>query len=459
MADPISTIPGVSSGIDWASVVDQIIAVDKKPATRMQATLDDNSKKHDALELLRQAVSALQTAADGLRTGKALDAFTIGATGTDGTGRSVLAASVGTGAVTGTTSVTVTALATAQKTVAASGWSASQTLAADGTLLLGGKSVALKQGDTLAMVRDRINLQTGTTGVQASIVSMNANGTDQRLVLTGTKTGLANAFAVADDTSGALVASLGFDGSNAVDAGDASFTIDGGATPVTRPTNVVTDALPGVTLTLTAKGTSTITVDRQAGAGASAVQSFVDAYNRLQSYAKSQSASGAALQNDPILRSIRASLGTMTLTAAPVLDDDGNPTGVAADLAALGTLGVAVQKDGTLTFDRTKLDANYPSRMEDVKALLADRMGDFYDFARDITATSTGRIDKRESDMDTQTATIQARIDALNSRLDKKRTALLLRYAKFEASLGKLKSIGDTMSTQFTSLINSTKNS
>jgi flagellar hook-associated protein 2 len=459
MADPITTIPGVSSGIDWSSVVDQIIAADKQPATRMQSTIDANGKKKDAYELLRQSMTALETAADGLRTGTALDAYTVSATGQDGSGRSVLAATVGSGAVTGTTSVEVTSLAAAQKTIAATGWNATKTLSADATLTIAGKPVDLKQGDTLAAIRDKINAQSASTGVQASILSMDAAGNDQRLVLTGTKTGAANAFAVADSTNGALVAELGFDGTNTVDASDASFLLDGATTPVTRPTNVVTDAIPGVTLTLSALGTSTVTVDRQANAGASAVQAFVDAYNRLQSFIKTQSASGAPLQNDPMVRSLKGSLGPMTLTAAALVDGTGQATGVKSDLASLGTLGVSVQKDGTLAFDQTAFNAVYPSRMADVQAVLADRMSSFFSLADDYVGTYTGRIDQRESDMTSQNASLQSRIDELNSRLDKKRTALLAKYAKFEASLGKMKAIGDSMSAQFTSLLSSNSGS
>jgi flagellar hook-associated protein 2 len=314
-------------------------------------------------------------------------------------------------------------------------------------------------GDTIAAIRDKINAQTGTTNVQASILSTKADGSDQRLVLSGLKTGAANAFAIGDDAGGTLVAVLGFDGTNTVEAGDSAFTLDGGATSITRPTNVVADSIPGVTLTLNAKGDSTVTVDRQASAGASAMQSFVDAYNRVQSFARTQSAAGAALQNDPILRSVRGTLAGMTLTSAPLIDGGGQPTGIAADMTSLGALGIAVQKDGTLSFDQATFNRAYPSRMNDVRAVLADRMAAFHAQADGITKASTGQIDEREKAMETQNATLQTRIDQLENRLEKKRTVLLAQYAKFEASLGRLKSVGESMSAQFSGLLNSNKDS
>ncbi len=449
---PVSTIPGVSSGIDWSLVVDQVIAAEKRPATRLQSTIDTNAKRKDALELFRQAMGSLKTAADGLRNGKVLDAFSVTAAGEDAAGRSVLAATVGSGASAGTYRVHVTALATAQRTVAATGWSDAKQLAADGTLTVGTQAIALEAGDTLATVRDKINAQFAKTGVSASILAMKADGSDQRLVLTGQKTGAANAFAVTDGSGGSLVAALGFDGTNVVNAGDATFTFDGSVEIISRPTNVVADAIPGVSLTLNAQGDSTVTVDRQPNAGVNAMQTFVDAYNRVQSLVKSQGAAGGALQNDALLRAVRGSMSSMTLGAAARIDDAGQATAIVDDMTSLGALGVSVQKDGTLAFDKTKFNAVYPARMNDVRAVLSDRMSTFFHYADGITGTYTGQIDQRERQMEIQNATMQGRIDELNNRLEKKRAVLLAQYAKFEASLGSLKSIGESMTAQFSGL-------
>ena len=50
------------------------------------------------------------------------------------------------------------------------------------------------------------------------------------------------------------------------------------------------------------------------------------------------------------------------------------------------------------------------------------------------------------------------RFRPLDSRLDKKRTALLLQYSKTEAMLGSLKSMGDSILAQITGLNNSQSN-
>jgi flagellar capping protein FliD len=61
-------------------------------------------------------------------------------------------------------------------------------------------------------------------------------------------------------------------------------------------------------------------------------------------------------------------------------------------------------------------------------------------------------IDSREQSMTAQNTSMQQHIDDLAARLDKKRSAMLAQYARFEATLGRLKAIGDSMSAQFAGL-------
>ena len=69
-----------------------------------------------------------------------------------------------------------------------------------------------------------------------------------------------------------------------------------------------------------------------------------------------------------------------------------------------------------------------------------------------VVAPYSGQIDQREAAMDTQSATLQRRIDDLASRLDKKKTQLQMQYAKTEAMLGSLKSLGSSITAQLDGL-------
>jgi flagellar hook-associated protein 2 len=275
-------------------------------------------------------------------------------------------------------------------------------------------------------------------------------------VLSGLKTGSAYAFSPTDDPSNqaSLVAAFGIGVAPQVLAKDATMQIDGTVT-VTRSSNTISDAIPGLTISLGAQGTSTVTVSRQDSAGSTAAQAFVDAYNAVQTFVKKNVDDPAGpLARDAMLRTFRGSLTDAVLTSAAT-----GPGAAAADMARLSSVGISIQKDGTLKLDSTAWNAAYPSRISDVQAMLSDRLGAISSLADDQTAPYSGQIDQHESALSTQSGSLQRHIDDINSRLDKKRTALLLQYSRSEAMLGQLKAMGDSLGAQITSLAASTSSS
>jgi flagellar hook-associated protein 2 len=125
---------------------------------------------------------------------------------------------------------------------------------------------------------------------------------------------------------------------------------------------------------------------------------------------------------------------------------------VADDLTTLASLGMSVQKDGTLKLDRARFTAVAGARLENVQALLGDRMGALRKYADSLARASTGVIDQRELALASVNGRYTTRITAIDARLDARRAALLAQYSKFEASLGRLKTIGDSLSSQLAGL-------
>jgi flagellar hook-associated protein 2 len=119
------------------------------------------------------------------------------------------------------------------------------------------KDVAITGGMTNANVRDAINA--AGSGMTASL---DGSG---RLVLTGNTTG--KTFTIADAGGGnALAAGLGIDSASKTTqaAQQASLTVNGGPA-ITSNTNTFTAPVPGVNLTATAPGLSTLTVVNNTG--------------------------------------------------------------------------------------------------------------------------------------------------------------------------------------------------
>jgi flagellar hook-associated protein 2 len=442
VADPISSISGLTSGVDFKALVDQIITLDRRPAVRLEARVAANANRRTALGDVRTALDALRTAADALKAGTPLDAPSVTAGGTDASGRALVAATAGAGAAPGTYPLVVERLAAGQKTVGAAGVSSTAALGAAGTFAVNGQNVEVADTDTLAAVRDKVNALAASTGVRASVVTGGAS--DARLVLTSTGAGAASAFTVSDVSGTLAGTTLGLTGAPAQPARDARVVIDG--VPVERASNTITDALPGVSLTLSAADplrTGTLTVERFKGATAEAFKGFVEAYNKARALVRQQGAAGGALAGDPLLRTVTGALSAQVLGADAALP---------ADMTSLGAAGITVQKDGTLSLDAARLDAAYASRPDDLRAMLAGRMGAVSTYLAEVAAPLTGLIDQRGSGIDEQSARMGARVADADARLEKKRASLLAQYAKFEASLGKLKAIGDAMSSQFAGL-------
>lgn len=451
-----TSFTGLASGIDTQALVDSIITAGKAPGVRWQKQIDANVARKTALDTLGQDLTTLSAAGNALKYGAGFNSYAVSASGADSTGRNVVSAAATNTASAGSYAVSVQQLAQAQKTVGSVAQaSATTALGATGGLTLTtttGTSVTVNVAntDSLATLRTSINAVQGKTGVQASIVSSNSDGSGAHLVLTAVNAGSASGFTVTDaaGTTPSLTATLGL-GSPAVAAQDAKLTIDGVA--VTRSANTVADAISGVTLSLGAPGNSTVTLTRQPDQAQAAVQAFVDSYNKVQQFVRQQNTVQSdgtfpPLHNDPTLRGARLQLARMVLTA-------GDPAnGVAPDLATLASAGVSLQRDGTLKLDAPTFQAAFQGRQADLSSLFTDRMAAFSSYT-DLTAMPLiGTIGQVETGIDAQSTSLQSRIDTLNTRMDKRRLALLAQYSTFEASLSRIQATGSALSAQFASL-------
>ena len=277
MAVSAPTSATSTSGIDVNSIVSQLMQVERRPLQAMQAKQNSLQSKISAFGSLKSSYSAI---GDALAKLKAPDSFK--AVSTTSSDPAVVSATAAAGTTPGSYSIEVTRLALAQK-LASGAFSGVDSPIGTGTLNIqlgtfavgiftanGDKpalSVAISAGqNSLSGVRDAINR--AGSGVRASIVN---DGSGYRLALSSTDTGTANSMriTVADDDANHLdnagLSKLAYDPAAAVGNGknleqksaavDASLTIDG--VSVTKSSNTIADALPGITLTLSKTTTGT----------------------------------------------------------------------------------------------------------------------------------------------------------------------------------------------------------
>ena len=324
--------------------------------------------------------------------------------------------------------------------------------------------------NTLVGVRDAINA--ADAGVNASLVK---DGSEYRLLITGDNTGVASSISVsvdedgdgtadnsATDTDATGLSQLAFN--TAVDnltqsaaAEDAAFTLNGLA--LTSASNVLTDVLDGVTLTLKEETSNPVSLSVSANPSVitNAVQAFVSAYN---SYVGSANAltvydattqTAGALQGDAAARSV---IGQVRSALTTTVATGGTYT-------ALAEVGITTNADGTLNLDTDALNAAITADPTAVQTLFAGgTVG-----ATDVDGVA-GVLDDLLDNFLGSSGVFQGRTDSLNARiediadqrevLDRRMVNLEARYrAEFNALdglLAQLTSTGDFLLSQLDSL-------
>ena len=382
---------GVGSTLDVNSLVTQLMAAEQQPIAALATKEAKYQSQLTAYGSLKGALSTFQSSVSSLANPAKFSAVT--ASLTDTTLASVIASPT---ALSGSYSLNVTQLAQSQKLQSSTAFAATSTTLGSGTLTISfgtyitspssftinpdkaTKTITIGSSQSsLSGVRDAIN--TANAGISANIIN---DGSGNRLVITSTDSGAANALkiTVADsdglNTNSAGLSQLAYDGTSpstsqmtqptGMGSKDAVLTIDGIA--INKPSNTITDAITGMTVNLLKTGTSTLTVMHDATVVQSAVQTFVTAYNALNTTITKLSQydlankKAAILTGDSTISSIKSRLNTIFNTPLPT---------AGGGLTNLSSIGIAFQKDGTLALDTAKLTTALNDSTKDVSTLFA----------------------------------------------------------------------------------------
>ncbi|MCX5855199.1 MAG: flagellar filament capping protein FliD [Deltaproteobacteria bacterium] len=187
-------ISGLSSGFDWQTMIDQLIAVDHQRVDTVSEKKTSEAAKLTEWQSLNTKLLALKTAAGNLKDPEAFGVFKAAMTTDSATVKAsdLLTATTSSTASAGSYSLKVNNLAAAQKLSSTAFTSVTSALGAGyaGDILINGKVITITATDTLSSVGTKINNAnsgTAATGVTASIISYGAS--DYRLVLTSDDTG------------------------------------------------------------------------------------------------------------------------------------------------------------------------------------------------------------------------------------------------------------------------------
>jgi flagellar hook-associated protein 2 len=382
---------GIGSGLDVNNIVSQLMSIESRPLARLDEKEAAYQAQLSAYGTLKSALAELQTATGALRSASLFEALKATASEPQ-----ILSATAVPRAAPGSYAIQVTQIAQAQSLAAAGQASLTSAIGSGaatqirfdfgrisgGTLIDGVYSGATfaqsaqtpsatvtidASNNSLIGIRDAINA--AKVGVNASIIG-DGSATPYRLVLQSARTGAEASMRVTVTGDAALQGLLGYDAAGtqqltqSVAAQDAALSVNG--LSIGSASNVLSEAIDGVTLTLAKTGNSTLTIARDASAVQSAVEAFVKAYNELSTHLGQlgqydpANRTAGPLNGDAALRSVQTQLRS---TLSERVDSNA--------LSTLSQVGITFQRDGSLKLDSGKLEEAARTRPQELQALLA----------------------------------------------------------------------------------------
>lgn len=421
---------GVGTGVDLQSMLTKILAAERAPITAIDTKITAANTKISLYGTLKSKLDALQTAADTLQFPARLSATT--AVSSDST---IATASASHNTPLGSYSVEVTQLASAQKSFSAA-YNAGTTFG-QGTLnftVSGVAATPINLNGQASYTLDEVGTQINNAkiGVTATVITTSTG--QQRMVLTGQKSGANNSFQLTSTltASGAQDSLASFDmatvGLLRATAQDGKMKFEG--IEISSGTNSFTTGANGLTFTGLKLGTANVSVQTDGAKIVSAAQAFVESYNAVATFIKSNSGYDAAtkkgqpLSADSTTRSVLSALGKARTTIP------GDLTGNA--IKTLSELGISVQQSGLLTLDTTKLNKSISASATDVVKALNSYGASFSAAVLDMQATggvvsnrlnnlnaSVSRFKDSQAMMETRVSLIEKRYRAQFIALDK----------------------------------------
>lgn len=446
-------IPGYNSGIDVDSIVSQLMSIERKPIENYELKKQLIDKKTNIYDDIKSRIENLKTCASTLTNESTFNVFSA-AYSKD----SVISASIGSTASSGSYSITVSMLAKAHTVGSDKQTDDETSLGISGNIKINGKDVVITGTDSLKNIMDNIN-STDDIGVTATIV-------DNVLKVKRSETG-STEITFEDDSSTHALRSLGILDTDDqiknefVTASNSKIIIDGQT--IEKSTNEINDVITGVTLTLVKEDTATLTISRNNSSIISNIQSFVNQYNSIVDLIYSQTSERKVISpqtdgdylkglvsGDSFLDGIRYELGSLMLNVVNGLDDENS------NLAKIGITKTAFVSNsnntdliiGKINIDTAKLTEALNEDPDNVKNLFMKNAGvddleegDYGVAARvkqyidRLTDISSGFFATKSANFESEIKMLDDTITRFNKRMDIREETLRKQYTLLETAM------------------------
>lgn len=487
---------GIGSGLDVERIITETVALEKEPIKTLEVKAETINSKISTYGQIKSSVDTLNSAARDLTLDSGFDAVKINSSNSSAVNATMTGL-----AAQGSYNVNVEKLAQSQ-TSASIKLGAKDTMGAAGTMrfVIGnpGKAGAelktvdldIASSDTLEGIVANIN---GNPDLSKSVVaSVITDSTGkQQLMVRSRETGLDNQFSM---SMGTLVTQADVDAWNALsdtEKKDKPFPVIGSFKPVAvedgsnlsklavvggitvkqaaqnaeiklngvaieSNTNTFKDIIPGLSISVSAKGESLLSITQDKDATQEKIQKFVDAYNAVNELLAAStkydqgSKTAGVLQGDSSTVSLQNSLRMLTQGIA------GNATG---KFNRLSDIGIQMQQGGALTLDAAKLQEALGD-MDSVKSMFAakpDALGNGGGIAvnfktlTDELLAYEGTLNNKTDSLEKQLELNKAEVEKVEKRAETVEERMRKQYTALDVKMASLSSLDSYISQMVTS--------
>lgn len=345
-------ISGIATGLDTETLVQQLMAIERRPLVLMQERKNLLQQQRDAWRDINTRLNNLRDRMAELSRTSLFEGRSAVSSAAD-----VATASATRDAAEARYNIEVVQLAQSHRVASAKlegaiGYTGSAGLAVGDQASV---EIQIDVGDTVHTIAKKIN---------EADVAVTARVIDGRLVIQADETGEAHQLkfegelwwelGITDDDGEIL------DTAQLQSAQDAVFKIEG--LTIARSSNKIDDVIEGVTFTLQGEGETVIDIKRDEAAVLDAVRKFVEQYNSTMSFIQSRSSDGGVLQGDTLLMRIAFQLRS---------DITARVGGAGLAYNQLAAVGISIDRHGTMTLNEAKLREALADDPEAVQKLFA----------------------------------------------------------------------------------------
>ncbi|AGA89136.1 flagellar capping protein [Thioflavicoccus mobilis 8321] len=444
--------PGIGSGLDIKSLLERLVEAERQPVEQRLTVRETTARQQlSGIGQFKSALSGLQSALEAFGEDDLFSSFSAESASEDH-----FTASATSSAVPGSYDIEVVQLAEAQR-LASAAFVDGDAAVGTGTLSLqvGGASFDLtidESNNTLAGIRDAINALGNDAGVGATLINAD-DGT--RLILTARQTGIENTIRVTASGGDGGLDQLVYDPgvtenlSEIKAAQDAQVRINGFLS--SSATNSISDAITGVTLTLTEADPDTtheLTIAADRTPVRKALEGLIGAFNAVTSTVGKLTAvdaegAGSILTGDALLRGASSQLRRLI----------SSQVGGGA-VRALADAGVTTGSDGKLSIDDARLNELLESDPEALRDLLFgdDALVARFERVVDGYLDGEGSIDAREDGLEERLERLSDRREALDLRMEKVEARYLAQFTALDSLVAQLNQTSSFLAQQLQNL-------